>query len=205
MSKPKERCAFIDVQNTASTAQQLLGFIIDWNRLCTYLKVEWNCSRVFLYSGIENGDVETANEFQALAGAGYIVRAKTVFAYKNKDRSVQLKCIKCGADNAYVIDMGYNRKSNCDVELSVDMLEEAKADREFLLFTGDGDFEYLVRKIIEKGVTVKIVSNASMVVKPGLIISRFSTKLRDLIAKNRGVVDFVNIDSWRERIKKKAA
>lgn len=34
----KNRYAFIDVQNTASTAQKLLGFIIDWNKLCKYLK-----------------------------------------------------------------------------------------------------------------------------------------------------------------------
>ena len=32
------RYAFIDVQNTASTTQTMLGFIIDWVKLCDFLK-----------------------------------------------------------------------------------------------------------------------------------------------------------------------
>ena len=40
----------------------------------------------------------------------------------------------------------YNSKSNCDVDLTVDAMEEAGPDKEFLIFTGDGDFEYLIKK-----------------------------------------------------------
>ena len=43
----KKRYAFIDVQNTASTAQQMLGIVIDWNKLCDYLKKKGLCTESF--------------------------------------------------------------------------------------------------------------------------------------------------------------
>ena len=45
------RYAFIDVQNTEATVSQLLGFVIDWQKMYQYLKKEWNCEKIFFYSG----------------------------------------------------------------------------------------------------------------------------------------------------------
>ena len=127
--------AFIDVQNTASTTQKLLGFIIDWNKLCKHLNEKWKCKKIFFYSGINEGDTETAKEFETLSQNGCIVRSKTVYAYKKPDKTISIKCVHCGKDNVEVVDMGYNRKSNCDVDLTVDAMEEAGPDKEFLIFT----------------------------------------------------------------------
>jgi hypothetical protein len=55
------RYAFIDVQNTEGTVSQMLGFVIDWHKLCHYLKDHWNCEKVFFYSGIQRGDDERTN------------------------------------------------------------------------------------------------------------------------------------------------
>lgn len=196
------RCAFIDVQNTSSTTQRLLGFVIDWHKLCRYLNDKWKCDKVFFYSGIDDGDIETAKEFDALKNNGCFVRAKTVFSYKKPDKKISIKCSNCGKDIIEVIDMGYNKKSNCDVDLTVDAMEMAGADSEFLIFTGDGDFEYLIRKVVEKGTKVYIVSSNAGERKPGLNTKRFSTKLKDLINKNRGKIHMINIDSWKFNIKK---
>ena len=57
-----KRYAFIDVQNTATTTQKLLGFIVDWHKLCKYLKKNGTV-KIFFYSGIDEGDTETAKEF----------------------------------------------------------------------------------------------------------------------------------------------
>lgn len=198
------RCAFIDVQNTASTTQRLLGFVIDWRKLCKYLNEKWKCQRVFFYSGIDDGDVETAKEFEHLEKNGCIVKSKTVFSYKRPDKKITIKCAGCGRESIEVIDMGYNRKSNCDVDLTVDAMETAGPDSEFLIFTGDGDFEYLIRKVVEKGTKVYVVSSNAGERKPGLNTKRFSTKLKDLINKNRGRINLINIDSWRFKIKKDA-
>ena len=203
MLAPKiKRHAFIDVQNTASTTQQLLGFIVDWHKLCDYLVSQWKCSKVFFYSGIDEGDIETAKEFELLAKNGCITRTKTVFAYKKPDKKISMKCLSCGRESVEVVDMGYNKKSNCDVDLTVDAMEIAGPDTEFLIFTGDGDFEYLIRKVVQKGTKVYVVSSNAGTRKPGINTKRFSTKLKELINENRGKINFINIDSWKFKIKK---
>jgi len=197
-----KRYAFIDVQNTASTTRKLLGFLIDWQKLFSYLRVKWNCEKVFFYSGIDEGDTETAKEFESLATNGCIVKSKTVFSYKRPDKTVAIKCIHCGKDNVEVIEMGYNRKSNCDVDLTVDAMEEAGPNTEFLIFTGDGDFDYLIRKVIAKGTKVYIVSSNAGIRKPGVNTRRLSTKLKDVIRENRDKVYLIDIDSWKVKIEK---
>jgi len=197
-----KRYAFIDVQNTASTTQRLLGFVVDWHKLCEYLNDKWKCDKVFFYSGIDDGDTETAKEFELLANSGCVVRAKTVFSYKKPDKKISIRCSDCGKETVEVVDMGYNKKSNCDVDLTVDAMEMAGSDSEFLIFTGDGDFEYLIRKVVEKGTKVYIVSSNAGERKPGLNTKRFSTKLKNLVDKNRGKINMINIDSWKFKIKK---
>ncbi|NUQ57390.1 MAG: NYN domain-containing protein [Candidatus Paceibacter sp.] len=196
------RFAFIDVQNTASTTRKLLGFVVDWHKLCAYLKEKWMCEKVFFYSGIDEGDEETAREFELLSKNGCVVKAKTIFSYKKPDKTISIKCVNCGAENVEIVDMGYNKKSNCDVDLTVDALEHAGPNIEFLIFTGDGDFDYLIQKIIEKGTKVYIVSSNAGVRKPGVNTKRLSTKLKNLIKENKNNVHFINIDSWKMKIKK---
>ncbi len=198
----KKRFAFIDVQNTASTTRKLLGFLIDWHKLFSYLKKEWKCDKVFFYTGIDEGDVETADEYDSLSKAGCIMRAKTLFSYKKPDRTISIKCVACGKENVEIVDMGYNRKSNCDVDLTVDAMEAAGQDREFLIFTGDGDFEYLIRKVVEKGTKVYVVSSNAGIKKPGINTRRFSTRLKTLVKENLDKVTFVDINSWKMRIRK---
>ena len=153
------------------------------------------------HSGIDAGDAETEKEFEDLSNDGCVIRAKLVFAYKNKD--IKVKCHKCANEFIDVIDMGYNRKSNCDVDLTVDAVEYAGPDSEFYIFTGDGDFEYLIRKVMEKGTIVHLVSSAKKI-QSGLnyFTSRFSTKLRKLIDEDGKPVDFLNIDNIKFKIQK---
>ena len=202
VNSSRKRYAFIDVQNTASTTRKLLGFLIDWNKLCAYLTDVWKCEKVFFYSGIDEGDTETAKEFEALAANGCVIKTKTVYSYKRPDKTIAIKCINCGKDNAEVIDMGYNRKSNCDVDLTVDAMEEAGPDKEFLIFTGDGDFDYLIRKVLAKHTHVYVVSSNAGIKKPGMNTRRLSTKLKEVIKENRETVHFIEIDSWKMRIQK---
>jgi uncharacterized LabA/DUF88 family protein len=202
----KKAFAFIDVQNTETTTRQILGFSVDWGKLFDFLKTDWKCEKVFFYSGIDVGDSELEKEFKKLADDGCVVRAKLVFAYKNKDKNIDVKCPKCEHDFEKVVDMGYNRKSNCDVDLTVDAMEIAGPNAEFYIFTGDGDFEYLIKKVIEKGTVVHIVSSAKKIKSgPRYSTSRFSTKLRKLTEEEGKPVDFLNIDNLKMKIKKEKA
>lgn len=193
--------AFIDFQNTDATTKKILKFVIDWQKLYLFLKNEWNCDNVFLYVGVDEGDIETIVMLDELKKQGCIVRDKIVFAYKNKDKDIKIVCPKCKEEFIEHIDTGYSRKSNCDVDLTVDAMEHAKGGNEFYIFTGDGDFEFLVRVINKKGVKVNIVSSAKKIFNgPRHFYSRFSTKLRKLISENPETIIFLNINNIKYKI-----
>jgi len=50
-------------------------------------------------------------------------------------------------------------KSNCDVEITTDILLERKEIDEIILFSGDSDFKYLVKKLKDLGKRVVIFSS----------------------------------------------
>ncbi len=195
--------ALIDVQNTDTTTKKLLGFQIDWPKFYSFLKNNWKCDKVFLYTGVDEGDIDTTKMLEELEKQGCIVRAKTVFAYKNKDRDIEVVCSKCQNKFIEHVDMGYNKKSNCDVELSVDAMGLAKKDDNFYIFSGDGDFEFLIRAVNNKGTKVHIVSNGRKIkTGPRYFTSRLSTKLRNLAASNPAMVSFVDINNLKFKIQK---
>ncbi len=191
-SKKIIRYAFIDVQNTESTTNQLLGFIIDWTKTYFYLKEKWNCEKIFFYSGIAQGDEKTTVEYQELLKLGYTVRAKPYFIYKNPDQIIKIECPECKTEILHKITKGTKWKSNCDVEFSVDATNYAQEGVEYLFFTGDGDFEYLARNVVDKNVNVYIISSAKKIkIGPRYFTSRLSSKLRALVAEKREKVFFI--------------
>lgn len=193
--------AFIDFQNTDSTTKKLLGFKIDWIKLHDFLKNNWKCEKVFLYAGVDEGDIEAMELMEEIERRGCVVRAKTVFAYKNKDKELNLTCPSCGNTFIEKINNGYNRKSNCDVDLTVDAMDMATPETEFYLFTGDGDFEYLIRNVNSKGVKVRIISSSRKIKSgPRYFTSRLSKKLRRLFSENAKQVDFIEINNLRMKI-----
>ena len=197
------RYAFIDVPNTEGTVGVILGFAIDWHKLYHYLKEHWNCKKVFFYSGIRRGDDKRTDEYVELAKIGYDIHAKPYSFYKNRDQIIKINCPKCAYEIDYKVTRGMRWKSNCDVVLSVDTANLAKDGIEFLIFSGDGDFEYVIRNAVEKGVKVYIVSSGKKIkVAPRYSISRFSTKLRELIAEKKDSVFYVDINLWKLKIKK---
>lgn len=198
-----KRYAFIDVQNTETTILKVLKFAIDNERLFAYLKNKWGCEKVFFYPGIQHGDDTRAELFSKLTELGAIVRPKYFFTYKNEDKITTTNCPNCNAEVTQRLEMGYSWKCNCDVELTADILDHAGKDTEIFLFSGDGDFEFLIKKITAKGAKVTIVSSAKKVRKgPRYSTSRLSTKLRNLTQASGSPVKFVEIDNLKFQIKR---
>ncbi|MCP6726812.1 MAG: NYN domain-containing protein [Patescibacteria group bacterium] len=198
MSEKKKRFAFIDVYNTINTVEQLHNFVIDWVKLYEYLKKRWSCEKIFFYAGIEIGDVNTEKEYASLDTLGYEMQTKTTMLYRRKDKPITIKCSKCDEINVRNIPMGYDKKSNCDSELTVDALELVEPNAEMLIFTGDGDFAYLMEKLVEKGASVKFISSNK---KDAFNNRRLSRRLRNLTSNKD--VNFIEINSWKKRIEKK--
>jgi uncharacterized LabA/DUF88 family protein len=198
-----KRFAYIDVENTATTTEQMLGFVVDWKKLGEFLKNDKSCSQVFFYTGIEEGDQHKAAEFEALKSLGCcVVRSKLKKRYKKNDKIVTFACTGCGLTNTRTVDMGYNTKANCDVELTVDALENAADSNECFIFSGDGDFEFLARKLMEKKTKVTFVSHAKVYMRAGLPYGRYSKKLRDLVAANPKEISFQEIQNWKFKMQK---
>ena len=198
-----KRYAFIDVQNTETTTLKVLRFVVDYERLFIYLKNKWNCEKVFFYPGIQHGDEVRGELFSKLTELGAIERPKYFFVYKNSDKYIDTNCPKCSTQITQKIDMGHTWKCNCDVELTADVLDYAGNDTELFLFSGDGDFEFLIEKVVTKGANVTIVSSAQRVPKgPRYSTSRLSTKLRKLTQASGSPVKFLEIDNLKFQIKK---
>jgi uncharacterized LabA/DUF88 family protein len=198
-----KKIAFIDVQNTESTTNQLLGFVIDWHKMYKYLKEKWKCEKIFFYSGIQNNDDIKASEYGELSKLGYIVHAKPYFIYKNQDQIIKISCPKCNTEITHKVNKGVKWKSNCDVEFAVDVINNIQKNVNYLFFTGDGDFEYLARNVIEKDIKVYIISSAKKTkIAPRYFTSRLSSKLRNLVAEKRDKVFFIDINDWKMQIKK---
>jgi len=198
-----KKFAFIDVQNTETTTLKVLKFALDYERLFLYLRNKWKCEKIFFYPGIQHGYDIHGELFTRLNELGAIVRPKYFFTYKNADRIVTTNCPKCNTEITQRIEMGYSWKCNCDVELTADILDHAEKDTEIFIFSGDGDFEFLIKKVIAKDVKVTIVSSAKKVQKgPRYFTARLSTKLRNLTQASGSPVRFIEIDNLKFQIKK---
>jgi uncharacterized LabA/DUF88 family protein len=199
-----KRYAFVDVQNTEITALKVLKFIVDNERLFDYLKSpKWSCEKVFLYPGIEDVDSERLLAFKRIEEKGGFVREKIFKKYKIDNKIIQTSCPNCDQNIQEVVTMGYEWKCNCDVELAVDAMEHFGPDVEILLFSGDGDFSYLLQKALERGAKIYIVAYAEKE-RAGYrkSKSRFSTKLRKLISENSERVFLINLMDLKLRIQK---
>lgn len=204
--KNMKRYAFIDVQNTESTAQQSCGFSVDWTKLYSWLHDQkWSCNEVFFYSGIESLEDPLNQEFELISKLpGAVVRVKRVFAYKKPNKKIPITCVKCGEENVTEVSMGYRKKANCDVELTMDILDTVNKDPdvELLVFTGDGDFECLIQRASEVAKKIYIVSNTKLFKKGGLSQGHFSTKLKSLLEEKDTNIVFIDIDTWKYKIKR---
>jgi uncharacterized LabA/DUF88 family protein len=199
---PEKRCAFIDVQNTETTAIKVLNFIIDWQKLIDYLEIRWNCEKIFLYPGIQENDDLRKDMFMKLKGnkSKVVIRTKEYRVYKNQDKVSKVSCPKCTTDVVHKIDMGYSWKCNCDVEMTLDMVRNSELHDEILLFTGDGDFAFLVEELIHIGVRVLIFSSARQVGKTGH--KRLSKRLKELTNEKENQVQLIELDNIKNIILK---
>jgi uncharacterized LabA/DUF88 family protein len=192
------RYAFIDVHNTKSSAT-ILDFTIDPQLLYKYLVYDkWSCKKVFWYAGrIDNDKFE--KERAEIEKIGFTMRDKPTKFFKKTNR-IKIDCPKCGHPHEHIDIKRRMPKANCDVELTVDCIEMAKEGDEFLIFTGDGDFKYLIEKLRDKGVKVRLFSTRK---RDKWGDYRFSTRYFDLLESGEGKwIYFMELDNLKRRLQK---
>ena len=116
---------FIDATNIYFS-QRELNWQVDFVRLMQYLKNETELWKVYFYTAYDPTYTKQKKFIDFLEIAGYIVRTKNVKFIKDKQG-------------------GGFHKGNLDVELTIDVVHNRDKFDSFLLFSGDSDFEALIK------------------------------------------------------------
>ena len=123
----KEKVAvFVDVQNVYYTTRQAFGRNFDYNTFWAHISEQGEITHAFAYAIYR--DDEKQKQFQNILRAiGFDIRLKPFI--QRSDGSA---------------------KGDWDVGITIDVLEYApKVDR-VVLVSGDGDFDLLIKRVIEK-------------------------------------------------------
>jgi len=128
----------IDVANLESSVKSL-GWWIDYVKLRNLFNHE-NLVEIRNYC-VHHGTDNQNKFFSFLKNNGYILSTKPLKIIKTQD-----------------IEKGDLRKANFDVEIAVDVMEMIEKFETLVLFSGDSDFHYLIRKLRGKGKRVIVIS-----------------------------------------------
>lgn len=150
MSNGTERIAlFIDGANLYATAKTL-GFDIDYKRLLGEFRARGYLLRAYYYTALvedqEYSSIRPLIDWLDYNGFTVVTKAAKEFTDSTGRRKI---------------------KGNMDIELAVDAMELAPRVDHIVLFSGDGDFRYLVEALQRRGVKVSVVSTVS--VQPPMI------------------------------------
>lgn len=145
--KPKAK-VYIDGANMFYT-QMKLEWFFDWKKIKEYLQKERDILEMRYYTGVKPKDEKMASFLRYLDNVGITPVTKPI------------KVIKIDNNDSLKKLHNYSEiyKSNCDVEITTDVLLERKEIDEIILFTGDSDFQYLIRKLKDLGKKVIIFSS----------------------------------------------
>lgn len=146
-NKPKVK-VYIDGANMFYT-QKKLEWSFDWKEIKKFLVKHYMVSEFRYYVGVKQKDEKMAKYLKYLDAVGFVVITKPI------------KVIKIGNDHPMRRLYNYSEiyKSNFDVEITADMIFDRQNIDEFILFSGDSDFEYLVKRLRDVGKKVIIFSS----------------------------------------------
>lgn len=140
MNKPKAKI-YIDGANIFYTQKQI-GWTIDWKKVKKYLNKNSQIIEMRYYTGVKENDIKMSKYLNYFDKIGITTVTKPI------------KIIKTGK--------GIIFKSNFDVEMTTDVLLDRISIDKIILFTGDSDFNYLIKKLKDLGKYVVVYSSRKM-------------------------------------------
>lgn len=144
MFDPREKMVLLIDGANLYAASRGLGFDIDYRKLLKSFKDRGYVLRAYYYTAIiEDQEYSSIRPLvDWLDYNGYKVVTKPAKEYTDSSGRRKIK-------------------GNMDIELAVDAMEMADTADHFVLFSGDGDFTYLVNVLQRKGRKVTVVSTVS--------------------------------------------
>lgn len=120
-------CVFIDASNIYYS-QKELGWRIDFKKLKEYLSANAEITKIFYYTAYVPESPGQRKFLDFLEIIGYAVRKKKVKFIRDSD-----------------LEEGGFHKGNLDVELTIDAVHNRDDFQSLVLFSGDSDFEALLK------------------------------------------------------------
>jgi len=130
---------FIDAANIELSAKDL-KFKIDYKKLHKYLVGNYKVEYLGFYT-VRFETREHDSFLTVLKNSGYKLNTKPLKIIKNRDR-----------------ELGDIRKANFDVEIAVDAMKFIDNFETMILFSGDSDFDYLIKELKKNGKKVVVIS-----------------------------------------------
>lgn len=139
---------YIDGANMFYT-QKRLGWSVDWKKVKDYIEKQKDVIEWRYYVGVKEGDEKMLKYLKYLNQAGFNTITKPLKKIKIYDNEVTSQ----GSEEKFIY------KANFDVEMTADiLLEKFKLD-EIIIFSGDSDFRYLIKKLKDSGLEVSVFSS----------------------------------------------
>jgi uncharacterized LabA/DUF88 family protein len=138
--KDEKLAVFIDGANLYGAARAL-EFDIDYKRMLQWAAKQGKLIRAYYYTALveenEFSPIRPLVDWLDYNGYTMVTKLAREFTDANGRRKV---------------------KGNIDVELTTDVMEISQNVDHVMLFTGDGDFKYLVQAVQRRGVRVSVIS-----------------------------------------------
>jgi len=139
---------YVDGANMFYT-QKKLDWILDWKKIKKLIEAEKEALDWRYYVGVKKDDEGMRKYLKYLNAIGFNTFTKPLKKIKVSDNDILFQIHK----------KNYIYKANFDVETTTDiLLDKAKID-EIIIFSGDSDFQYLVRKLKDAGIKVIVYSS----------------------------------------------
>lgn len=122
--------AFIDAANIIYGTRDE-GWKMDFRKLIKYLKERYECDKIYYFAGLDKDNARQYRFYSKLNEFGYKLKLKPVKIYRQPGGTTV-------------------RKANCDVDLTFYAMRDITFFERVIFFSGDGDFEILLRHLIQK-------------------------------------------------------
>jgi len=160
--------AFIDASNLFYGGKKNLGWSIDYNKLIKYIKRKYKVTKVFYYAGVElsgfkysvlkDEEIDLHKLLKHLITENKqidIQRVKFYLKLQEFGYYLKLKPVKILKSDGKV-----EKKANCDVDLTFDLMRYKDRYGNVLVLSGDGDFIVVLKYLQSIGKKVYVLARA---------------------------------------------
>jgi len=137
--KNKVVYVFIDATNIIYGCRNA-GWRVDFKKLAKYLKTRYKVSRIFYYAGVDNKNLKQLNFYEKLSEFGY---------------SLRLVPVKTFSDG--------RKKADVDSRMTYEMMRYLNNYTDMIVFTGDGDYYWVLEYLLQKKNTLKLFGSRGTV------------------------------------------